>query len=114
MYTWGLGVLWCGHTDVVILGCYLFVYTLSKNLWVLCAYIIGIYAPIWGPFVSCGYSDICTVGYNTLYIVLAKKFIWGVFYKMLMEKPDELPANPILGGAVCMEYAWGLWVVSTD
>lgn len=31
VYTWGLGVLWCGYTDVVILGCCLFVYILKPG-----------------------------------------------------------------------------------
>ena len=61
-WDWGLDVLWCGHADVVILGCYLFVYTLNEAC-VMCIY-NGHICPYLGPFVSCGYSDICTLGYS--------------------------------------------------
>lgn len=63
----------CGHTDVFILGCFVYILKsvgvyVDRRLWVLHASMVGLCAlgvvPCMGPFVWCGYSDLCTLGYS--------------------------------------------------
>lgn len=49
---------WCGYTDVVLLGCYVFVYILNEacgccvHIWWAC--VPWVWCPIWGPVCGVG------------------------------------------------------------
>lgn len=63
----------CGCTHVFILVCFVYILKsvgvyVDSRLWVLRAYMVGLCAlgvvPCMGPFVWCGNSDLCMLGYN--------------------------------------------------